>query len=86
MSETRVRKAIAINDDDGHIVDLGMLAAVAKAQARRILGHTNFRILPSVQYDIQFHCYTVLVECDARQEASPGFEAAMERARTAKPA
>jgi hypothetical protein len=61
MTET-MRKPLAIHVERKPVKDLFDLAFRAKQQAKRILGHDRFTILPTVHYDEQYKCYIVLVQ------------------------
>jgi hypothetical protein len=64
MSET-MRKPLAIHVERKPVKDLFDLAFRAKQQAKRILGHDRFTVLPTVHYDEQYKCYIVLVQYTA---------------------
>ena len=61
MSET-MRKPLAIHVERKPVKDLFDLAFRAKQQAKKILGHDRFTVLPAVHYDEQYKCYIVLVQ------------------------
>jgi hypothetical protein len=61
MSET-MRKPLAIHVERKPVKDLFDLAWRARKQAKKILGHENFTVLPNVHYDEQCKCYIVLIQ------------------------
>jgi hypothetical protein len=61
MSST-MRKPLAIHIERKPVKDLFDLAFRAKQQAKKILGHDRFTVLPAVHYDEQYKCYIVLVQ------------------------
>lgn len=67
-----IRKALAIQVEQTPVKDLFDLAFRAKQQAKKLLGHEKFTVLPTVHFDEQYHCYYVLVEYDAPQRPARG--------------
>jgi hypothetical protein len=57
-----IRKPLAIHVERKPVKDLFDLAFRAKQQAKKILGHDRFTVLPTVHYDEQCKSYIVMVQ------------------------
>ena len=55
-------KAIAIQASNKPIKDLFELAFRGKQQAKKLLGHDKFRVMPLATFDPVSKCYMLLVE------------------------
>jgi hypothetical protein len=72
-----IRKGLAIQVERKPVKDLFDLAFRAKQQAKKLLGHEKFVVLPTVHFDEQYKCYYILVEYDAPQRPARGLGEAM---------
>jgi hypothetical protein len=62
LTSQKIIKAISIRSETSPIEDLFELAKKTRQQAAKIVGHSNFRILPEVHYSVTAHLFLMLVE------------------------